>query len=78
MQYKLLDQWTQYLVADSLIPGYQISTDDFAGALANQTNLALKGIVGIGAMAKISGFVGQQGDAARYQVSTRVYNSLRL
>ncbi|KAE9390838.1 hypothetical protein BT96DRAFT_945838 [Gymnopus androsaceus JB14] len=41
----LLDQWTQYLINDSLIPNDQISTDNFAGALANQTNLAIKGIV---------------------------------
>src|SRR3954452_1480241 len=31
-----------------------VSTDDFAGWLALQTNLALKGIVGINAMSKIA------------------------
>ncbi|PPR07202.1 hypothetical protein CVT26_012635 [Gymnopilus dilepis] len=49
----LLDQWTQFLISDSLIPANQISTDDFAGALANQTNLAIKGIIGIKAMSQI-------------------------
>jgi len=29
--YDLLDQWTQYLITDSLIPAEQLSTDDFAG-----------------------------------------------
>ncbi|KAG6830824.1 hypothetical protein H0H92_014476 [Tricholoma furcatifolium] len=48
----VLDQWTQFLIADSLIPNNQLSTDDFAGTLANQTNLAVKGIVGIGAMSE--------------------------
>lgn len=32
--YKLLEQWTSYLVNDALYPANQISTDDFAGALA--------------------------------------------
>ncbi|THG97612.1 hypothetical protein EW026_g4419 [Hermanssonia centrifuga] len=44
--FNLLDQWTQFLISDSLIPANQISTDDFAGSLANQTNLAIKGIYG--------------------------------
>ena len=32
--YNILNQWTQYLVEEALIPADQISTDDFAGALA--------------------------------------------
>lgn len=32
--YKILNQWTQYLIQEALIPANQISTDDFAGALA--------------------------------------------
>lgn len=32
--YTTLKQWTEYLIADSLIPQNQISTDDFAGSLA--------------------------------------------
>lgn len=32
--YAILRQWNDYLVAEALIPAYQISTDDFAGALA--------------------------------------------
>lgn len=32
--YKILNQWTQYLIEEALIPANQISTDDFAGALA--------------------------------------------
>lgn len=52
--YPLLRQWTSYLVANTLIPATQQSTDDFAGALANQTNLALKGIIAIAAMSEIA------------------------
>ena len=31
--YRILKQWTDFLVLDSITPGNQISTDDFAGAL---------------------------------------------
>jgi hypothetical protein len=45
-RWRMLKQWTEYLVKDktALYPGLQLSTDDFAGMLANQTNLALKGM----------------------------------
>ncbi|KAF7355439.1 DUF1793-domain-containing protein [Mycena sanguinolenta] len=62
----LLAQWTGFLVSDSLIPANQISTDDFAGALANQTNLAIKGIVGIGAMGQIETLLGNTAQASNY------------
>jgi Domain of unknown function (DUF4965) len=45
--YDILKKWTQYLIDEALFPAHQMSTDDFAGPLANQTNLALKGIIGI-------------------------------
>ncbi|EJD38414.1 DUF1793-domain-containing protein [Auricularia subglabra TFB-10046 SS5] len=69
----LLDQWTQFLITDSLIPANQISTDDFAGPLANQTNLAIKGIVGIGAMAEISRLVGDTARASNYSSVAKAY-----
>lgn len=64
--YTLLSQWAQYLVADALIPANQASTDDFEGALANQTNLAIKGIVGIQAMSVIANLTGNTADASNY------------
>ena len=64
----MLDQWTQFLITDSLIPANQFSTDDFAGQLANQTNLAIKGIVGIGAMAEIAKLLGDEDKASNYSV----------
>ena len=68
-QSDLLDQWTQFLITDSLIPANQLSTDDFAGTLANQTNLAIKGIVGIKAMSVIAGLLGDSAKQANYSVS---------
>jgi len=65
--YKLWKQWTGYLVRETLIPSNQLSTDDFAGWLANQTNLALKGIIGIRAMAEMSDLVDETEDAKLYR-----------
>lgn len=64
--YTILKQWVEYLIQDSLIPAEQLSTDDFAGRLVNQTNLALKGIIGIEAMSKMSGLIGETADADNY------------
>lgn len=71
--YTVLDQWTQYLIREALIPANQISTDDFAGALANQTNLALKGIIGIEAMAVIANLTGNTATADNYSSTAHDY-----
>lgn len=60
--YSILRQFTQFLIQEALIPANQISTDDFAGALANQTNLAIKGIIGIAAMGSIANLTGNTAD----------------
>ncbi|KAF7590514.1 hypothetical protein BBP40_002702 [Aspergillus hancockii] len=65
--YKLWSQWTGYLVEFALEPENQLSTDDFAGWLALQTNLALKGIVGINAMSKLAEVAGHKEDASHYK-----------
>ncbi|KAI9811087.1 MAG: hypothetical protein M1827_005669 [Pycnora praestabilis] len=71
--YPKLKQWSQYLIQYSLIPGQQLSTDDFAGQLANQTNLAIKGIVGIQAMAAIANVVGATSDAQNFSTTATDY-----
>lgn len=71
--YDLWKQWTGYLVRETLIPANQLSTDDFAGWLANQTNLALKGIIGIRAMSGISEALDVKEDAAYYRNISDVY-----
>ncbi|KAF8917882.1 hypothetical protein CPB85DRAFT_1558569, partial [Mucidula mucida] len=69
----LLDQWTQILITDSLIPANQISTDDFAGPLPNQTNLAIKGIIGIKAMAEIALILGDTAKSNNYSAIAADY-----
>jgi hypothetical protein len=71
--YGLWKKWTGYLVREALIPANQLSTDDFAGWLANQTNLALKGIIGIRAMSEISELVGEKEDAKYYREVSESY-----
>ena len=71
--YRLWKQWTGYLVEFTLEPHNQLSTDDFAGWLALQTNLALKGIIGIKAMSQISELVGNVDDFEYYKNISDVY-----
>lgn len=71
--YQKLVQWAQYLIEYSLIPGIQLSTDDFAGQLVNQTNLAIKGIVGLQAMARVAGVVGATSDQQNFSTTAANY-----
>ncbi|KAL9028936.1 MAG: hypothetical protein Q9196_002764 [Gyalolechia fulgens] len=66
IHYPKLRQFASYLIQFSLTPGQQLSTDDFAGRLVNQTNLAIKGIVGIAAMSEIARIVDDPASAANY------------
>ncbi|KAI0096866.1 DUF1793-domain-containing protein [Nemania sp. FL0031] len=71
--YELLKQFTHYLIEFSLVPEAQLSTDDFAGALLNQTNLAIKGIVGLQAMSYIASLANNTADAASYANTAASY-----
>jgi hypothetical protein len=71
--YPILKQWADYLVANALDPGYQNQTDDFTGFIAHSANLALKGILAIGAMGQIATVSGNSSDAARYAGTAKDY-----
>jgi hypothetical protein len=73
--YPLLKQFSEYLREYSLLPGVQLSTDDFAGELVNQTNLAIKGIVGLAAMREIASLAGQSSDSANFSTTASEYFS---
>lgn len=73
--YSLWKQWTGYLVEFSLEPHNQLSTDDFAGWLALQTNLALKGIIGIKAMSELADVLDMTGDAKEFRNISDTYIS---
>lgn len=56
-----------------------MSTDDFAGPLQLQTNLALKGILGIKAMSEIAQIFGNADDVKYYKVSvTRSFHDCTI
>jgi hypothetical protein len=71
--YSLWKQWTSYLVDYSLEPHNQLCTDDFAGWLALQTNLALKGIIGIKAMSELADILDKKDDAKFYANVSETY-----
>ncbi|KAL9010733.1 MAG: hypothetical protein Q9173_004367 [Seirophora scorigena] len=73
--YRLWKQWTSYLIEFSLRPHLQLSTDDFAGPLELQTNLALKGILGIKAMSQIAEAIDNKEDVKYYKTISDTYVS---
>jgi hypothetical protein len=64
--YAIAKQWADYLVPNTLDPENQNQTDDFTGFINHSVNLALKGIVGVGAMAILADFAGNSADHASY------------
>lgn len=59
----LLDKWVRYLVEYGEDPDEQLCTDDFAGHLAHNVNLAAKAVVGVACYARLTGDEGAAGQA---------------
>jgi Domain of unknown function (DUF4965)/Domain of unknown function (DUF5127)/Domain of unknown function (DUF1793)/Domain of unknown function (DUF4964) len=62
----LLTKWAEYLSAKGLDPEEQLSTDDFAGHLAHNTNLSLKAILALKSYADVARQLGHSDEATRY------------
>lgn len=62
----VLRQWVRYLLDNGEDPGNQLCTDDFAGHLAHNCNLALKAIMGVASFAIILEMLGKDKEAVRY------------
>ena len=71
--YKIIKQWTDYLVEHGLIPGIQLTTEDYMGKFVNSTNLSIKAIIGIGAMAQLAQTVGNTSDQKHYRQIAEKY-----
>jgi hypothetical protein len=63
----LLTKWAEYLRDKGMDPENQLSTDDFAGHLAHNTNLSLKAILALGAYATLCDMAGKRVDGASYR-----------
>ncbi|KAJ8483513.1 hypothetical protein ONZ51_g4651 [Trametes cubensis] len=62
--YNTTKRWANYLVSQALTPSNQVDADNKGSA--NMTNLAIKGIIGVKAMAEISRALGRDLDAEQY------------
>jgi len=63
----LLEGWVRYLDRYGDDPGEQLCTDDFAGHLAHNANLAAKAMVGVACYARLLRRFGQEASAARWE-----------
>lgn len=64
---ELVDKWVEYLVKYGLKPDNQLCTDDFAGHLKNNINLAIKATVGIAAYAELCAAAGNEEKRIKYR-----------
>lgn len=70
----LTNSWAEYLLSGAGVlpdPNDQLCTDDFLGPLSHNTNLALKGIVGLGCYASALEMLGFTNDSKRYLDSVK-------
>lgn len=67
----VLTKWAAYLREKGLDPENQLCTDDFAGHLAHNTNLALKAIVALGGYAMLCEKTGRHDESVAYQQVAR-------
>ena len=61
-----LTRWAEYLREKGMDPENQLSTDDFAGHLAHNTNLSIKAILGLRSFSQLAKLAGKPDVAARY------------
>jgi len=66
-----LTQWAQYLQREGFDPSNQVSTDDFTGPIAHNTNLSMKAILAIAAYATLADKTGHSSEARQYKALSR-------
>ncbi|KAF9254670.1 hypothetical protein L218DRAFT_885792 [Marasmius fiardii PR-910] len=65
--YPTLQKWADYFIASNALNPSGVRTADGL-SLNNMSNLAIKAIIGVRAMAEIRHTVGRHDDASKYQV----------
>lgn len=63
----VLEEWAAYLREKGMDPENQLTTDDFAGHSAHNTNLSLKAVVALGSFAWLARELGQDETARSYR-----------
>lgn len=71
--FDLLEKWVVYLEKYGLQPENQLCTDDFAGHLANNVNLAIKALVGIEGFSIVCRALGKTKRADEYEEKARAF-----
>jgi hypothetical protein len=66
----LAKKWVRYLIEYGADPGEQLCTDDFAGHLAHNCNLAAKAVMGVEAYAVLLGMIGDR-NAGEYHAKAK-------
>ena len=68
-----LTQWVEFLKAHGLDPENQLTTDDFAGHVTHNANLALKAIDALEAYADLARLLHKDADARNYSKTAHAY-----
>lgn len=71
--FDFLQKWVGYLEKYGLKPENQLCTDDFAGHLANNVNLAIKALVGIESFSVICRALGKEQLGAEYENKAKAF-----
>jgi len=66
-----LKQWVVYLLKYGADPGDQLCTDDFAGRLSHNVNLAVKAILGVESYGRLLGMLGDATGAEEYHAKAK-------
>lgn len=69
----LFEKWSKYLIEYGLIPDNQLCTDDFAGHLDKNANLAVKAVLGIACLSHMKRILGDENEYQRLNVIARSY-----
>jgi len=71
--FELLSKWSNYLEEYGEDPEHQLCTDDFAGHLSHNCNLAIKAVMGLAGFSDILNELGKDSEAKRVSEVARKY-----